>query len=116
MPAWQRGFDTSGNSSGGPCGAPPGTDCREVPDVSALAANTPATPGYAVYGTAGAFKGQGWSSVGGTSLASPLWAALTALADQRVRSGRLGLLSPALYWIGQHDPLAFSDVTAGDND
>lgn len=46
MPAWQRGFDTSGNSSGGPCGAPPGTDCREVPDVSALAASTPATPGY----------------------------------------------------------------------
>ncbi len=116
MPAWQRGFDTSGNSSGAPCGAPAGTDCREVPDVSALAAGgAAATPGYAIYGTAGGFKGHGWVSVGGTSLAAPLWAALTALADHRVRSGRLGLLSPALYFIGQHDPLAFSDVTRGDN-
>ncbi|MGH3407324.1 MAG: hypothetical protein ACRDRJ_33205 [Streptosporangiaceae bacterium] len=33
-----------------------------------------------------------------------------------MRSGRLGLLSPALYRIGQPGPLAFSDVTAGDND
>ncbi len=117
MPAWQRGFDTSGNSSGRPCGATAGADCREVPDVAALAAGggATATPGYAIYGTAGDFDGQGWTSVGGTSLASPLWAALTALADQRIRSGRLGLLSPALYFIGQHDPLAFSDVTVGDN-
>jgi subtilase family serine protease len=116
MPAWQRGFDTSGNSSGSPCGAPQGADCREVPDVSALAAaQLTATPGYAIYGTAGEFHGRGWISAGGTSLATPLWAALSALADQRTPGHRLGLLSPALYRIRQADPGAFSDVTIGDN-
>jgi subtilase family serine protease len=116
MPSWQRGFDASGNSSGSPCGAPRGTDCREVPDVSALAAGGQrSTPGYAVYGTAGDFHGRGWISVGGTSLATPLWAALTALADQRTPGHRLGLLSPALYRIRQLDPGTFTDVTVGDN-
>jgi subtilase family serine protease len=116
MPSWQRGFDTSGNSSGRPCGAPQGTDCREVPDVSALAAAlTSTTPGYAIYGTAGEFGGRGWVSSGGTSLATPLWAALTALADRRAPRHRLGLLSPALYRIDRLDPATFSDVTAGDN-
>jgi subtilase family serine protease len=116
MPAWQRGFDTSGNSSGSPCHAPSGQDCREVPDVSALAAASSTTPGYAVYGTAGDWNGQGWTAVGGTSLATPLWAALTALADERIPGNRLGLLSPALYQIDRRDPAAFNDVKAGEND
>ena len=117
MPRWQRGFDTSGNSSGVPCGALRGGQCREVPDVSALAAaDSLATPGYAIYGTAGVFNGRGWQSIGGTSLASPLWAALAALADQQAPAHRLGLLSPALYQIDRADPGAFNDVTAGDND
>ena len=116
MPRWQRGFDTSGNSSGIPCGARRGGRCREVPDVSALAAaDSRATPGYAIYGTAGIFRGRGWQSIGGTSLASPLWAALTALAAQQVPRHHLGLLSPALYQIDRADPGAFSDVTAGGN-
>ena len=123
MPAWQVGFDHSGNSSGQPCHAPRGQDCREVPDVSALAAlGTAASPGerstrgYVVYGTAGAFQGKGWQTVGGTSLATPLWAALTALADQQRGSHRLGLLSPSLYRIDRTDPQAFTDVRTGNND
>jgi len=72
-------------------------------------------PGYAIYGTAGDFRPRGWQSGGGTSLAAPLWAALTALADQQVSGHRLGLLSPALYRIDRSDPAAFTDVTAGDN-
>ena len=116
MPRWQRGFDTSGNSSGLPCGARRGGLCREVPDVSALAAGgSKVTPGYAIYGTAGPFRGAGWTSVGGTSLATPLWAALTALTAQRLPRHRLGLLSPALYRIARSDPGAFGDVTRGDN-
>ena len=116
MPRWQRGFDASGNSSGLPCGAVLGGTCREVPDVSALAAgDARATPGYAIYGTAGPFRGAGWVSVGGTSLASPLWAAFAALADQQVFPHRLGLLSPALYQIDRSDPGAFTDVRAGNN-
>lgn len=123
MPSWQVGFDHSGNSSGQPCRAPRGHDCREVPDVSALAARgTPAAPGvrrtrgYVIYGTAGAFQGQGWQTVGGTSLATPLWAALAALADRQRASHRLGLLSPSLYRIDRTDPKAFTDVVAGNND
>jgi subtilase family serine protease len=117
MPSWQAAFLGGGHASGARCGAPRGTGCREVPDVSALAAiGTRGTRGYVIYGTAGAFKGQGWQSVGGTSLATPLWAALTALADQRAAGHRLGLLSPSLYRIARQDPRAFTDVVAGTND
>ncbi len=111
QPAWQVGFDTSGNSSGAPCGAPAGTDCREVPDVSALAGS----PGYAVYGTAGAFSNIGWTVIGGTSAAAPLWAALIALAAQGTSADRLGLVTPSLYSIDKTTPSAFTDVTEGNN-
>ena len=67
--------------------------------------------GYVIYGTAGAFKGQGWQTVGGTSLATPLWAALTALADQRAARHRLGLLSPSLYRIARPGPGAPSPTS-----
>ncbi|HTT51560.1 MAG TPA: S53 family peptidase [Streptosporangiaceae bacterium] len=125
MPAWQAGFDHSGNSSSAPCDARRGQDCREVPDVSALAAvgvpNLPrhgirGTRGYVIYGTAGVFRGEGWQTSGGTSLATPLWAALTALADQQAAGHRLGLLAPSLYRIDRADPRALTDVVAGNND
>lgn len=117
MPSWQAGFVRGRHASGARCGAPRGTGCREVPDVSALAAiGTKGTRGYVIYGTAGPFKGQGWLTVGGTSLATPLWAALTALADRQAPGHRLGLLSPSLYRIARSDPQAFTDVTAGNND
>jgi len=116
MPPWQAGI-ASANSSGTRCGAPTGTACREVPDVSALAAiGTRHTRGYVIYGSAGAFRGRGWQTVGGTSLATPLWAALTALADQQMVTHRLGLLSPSLYPIARQDPRAFTDVALGQND
>ncbi len=123
MPSWQAGFDHSGNSTGRPCHAPRSRDCREVPDVSALAAQgTRAAPGvrrtrgYVIYGTAGGFEVKGWQTAGGTSLAAPLWAALTALADHQRSSHRLGLLSPSLYRIDRTDPRAFTDVVTGNND
>jgi len=117
MPSWQAAFVRGRHASGARCGAPRGTGCREVPDVSALAAiGTKGTRGYVIYGTAGAFKGQGWLTVGGTSLATPLWAALTALADQQAAGHRLGLLSPSLYRIARSDPRALTDVAAGNND
>jgi kumamolisin len=117
MPSWQAAFVRGRHASGARCGAPRGTGCREVPDVSALAAiGTKGTRGYVIYGTAGAFKGQGWLTVGGTSLATPLWAALTALADRQAPGRRLGLLSPSLYRAARSDPRAFADVVAGNND
>src|SRR5205807_2108484 len=61
----------------------PGAACREVPDVSADA--DPAT-GYFLYCTtaaSGCGPGPaGWQPAGGTSLASPLWAAIFTLLDQ----------------------------------
>ena len=117
MPPWQIGFDRSGNSSGAPCHAPRGRDCREVPDVSTLAAiGTTGVRGYVIYGTTGGFDIKGWQTIGGTSLATPLWAALTALADQQLATRRLGLLSPSLYSIDRADPRAFTDVVTGNND
>ena len=117
MPPWQIGFDRSGNSGGAPCHAPRGRDCREVPDVSALAAiGTTGVRGYVIYGTTGGFSIKGWQTIGGTSLATPLWAALTALADQQLATRRLGLLSPSLYRIDRADPRAFTDVVTGNND
>jgi kumamolisin len=117
MPSWQAALVRGRHASGARCGAPRGTGCREVPDVSALAAiGTKGTRGYVIYGTAGAFKGRGWLTVGGTSLATPLWAALTALADRRAPGHRLGLLSPSLYRVARSDPRAFTDVAAGNND
>ena len=108
MPPWQAGFDTSGNATGAPCGAQSNTlgtlDCRELPDVSGLAR------GVVTY-TAGS-----WVTTGGTSAASPQWAALLALADQGTPQGRLGLVSPALYRIERTDPLAFTDITNGQDD
>jgi kumamolisin len=117
MPSWQAAFVRGRQASGARCGAPRGTGCREVPDVSALAAiGTQGTRGYVLYGTAGAFKGKGWLTAGGTSLATPLWAALTALADRQAPGHRLGLLSPGLYRVARSDPRAFTDVAAGNND
>ena len=116
MPSWQAGY-VRAHGSAARCGAPRGTGCREVPDVSALAAiGTRGTRGYVIYGTAGAFKRKGWLTVGGTSLATPLWAALTALADEQLGTHRVGLLSPSLYRIARRDPGAFTDVRAGNND
>jgi len=115
MPSYQTRLSVNNLSSRMPCGAPSGSFCREVPDVSADAA--PST-GYEVY-----YQGLGgWVAVGGTSAAAPLWAGLTALADASGMGGcsagsPLGFLNPALYAIaattsGAH---AFNDVLSGNN-
>jgi subtilase family serine protease len=85
---------------------------RGVPDISMSAA---VSGGALVYSS---FEPSfhGWSVVGGTSEATPLFAGLVAIADQ-VAGHRLGLLNPALYALGAQ-PSARSgivDVTRGDN-
>ena len=98
------------NASATPCTAS-GTDCREVPDVSANA--SPSTP-YAVY-----WDGA-WTGVGGTSGAAPLWAGLVALADADTTCAvtPVGMANPALYAIAgsSNYSSAFNDVTSGNND
>jgi subtilase family serine protease len=58
----------------------------------------------------------GWYDIGGTSLATPQWAALVAIADQ-LNGGGLGLINPALYKIASGPEYAndFFDVTTGNN-
>jgi subtilase family serine protease len=99
QPSWQTGPGVSNQFSDG---------MRQVPDVSADA--DPLT-GYSIY-----YSG-GWHVVGGTSAASPLWAAIILLADQRAAmsgKGPLGLLDPALYRLGATGT-GYHDVTLGGN-
>jgi subtilase family serine protease len=103
-------------NTGKSCGNDDGY-CREVPDVSASADGY---HGYPIY-----FDGA-WLvgtvdhvnySEGGTSLAAPTWAAMTALIDQSCRAP-VGFLNPALYQLastGDSD-LYLNDVTTGNND
>jgi hypothetical protein len=98
------------NSSGAPCGAPSGTYCREVPDVSAD--GDPST-GYLIYWDGG------WTGIGGTSGAAPLWAGLTADANESpVCNGTaVGFVNPVLYTAAATDYSSdFNDVTSGNND
>jgi subtilase family serine protease len=96
-----------------------------VPDVALQAS---ATTGALVYlslppdGDSGLICGNspcstGWYDIGGTSLATPQWAGLVAIADQ-ISGSDLGLLNPALYRIGA-DPSRYAkdfyDVTTGNN-
>ena len=80
--------------------------CREVPDVSADADQGTE---YAMF-----FEG-GWRGFSGTSMAAPLWAALTALVndDSTCRGVDVGFANPALYRIASTDYADnFSDITA----
>jgi subtilase family serine protease len=100
----------SASSRRRPCQAQSGF-CREVPDVTADA--DPQT-GYVVY-----YAGS-WTLIGGTSAATPLWAAIAALADESPRcAGRsLGQLNPSLYAVAGSSryAAAFRDITVGGND
>ena len=59
-----------------------------------------------------------WFIVGGTSVASPCFAGVVAIADQ-VNGGPLGYLNDGLYRIGA-DPARYAkdffDITTGNND
>jgi subtilase family serine protease len=79
---------------------------RGVPDVSGDA--DPLT-GLAIY------LG-GWQLGGGTSASAPLWAAITAIANQ-MAGHALGFLNPALYKLAASSsyPQDFHDVIKGNN-
>ena len=75
---------------------------RGVPDVSG---NADPNTGYLIY-----LQGQ-TIQIGGTSAVSPLWAALTAIVNQK-NSNVIGFLQPKIY---SSDPNTFSDITVGNN-
>jgi hypothetical protein len=78
-------------------------------------------PGYAIYCTAPApcDSHHPWTTLGGTSAATPLLAGGVALINQDLhRHGKqfVGFLNPLLYQAGRGQPGVFSDVTAFGND
>jgi kumamolisin len=90
-----------------------GRGLRQVPDVAADA--DPSTGFHIVFG------GQD-GQAGGTSAATPLWAATMALVDQDLKKKGLreaGFANPALYWMGQNSATLpakpFHDVISGNN-
>jgi hypothetical protein len=91
---------------------------RAVPDVAFLA---DPRSGVAVFNTSPDISGfTGWQQVGGTSLASPMWAAYTALINQRraqLGKGVIGSsLNTALYQAAAQNYAAnFNDLTLGNN-
>jgi subtilase family serine protease len=119
MPSYQSGAPKSlnvinTNSSGKQCKATSG-DCREEPDVSA---NADPSTGYMIYYTGTAAGVTGWLPIGGTSAASPLWAALMALvnADSACKAP-IGFTNPALYKVAATSyKTTFKDITSGNND
>ena len=97
-PAYQRGITTSVG--------------RSAPDVAWDA--DPRT-GFAIYTTTTDSGAPGWTVIGGTSAATPQWAALVAIANQgRAIRGAAPLASmpAALYQLPASD---FHDVTGGSN-
>ncbi|MEI7479135.1 MAG: S53 family peptidase, partial [Actinomycetes bacterium] len=120
--AWGRGSLSGGGSGGGISAVWPrpswqvvsSTDpavtastMRMVPDV---ALNGDPRSGVLVYQS----DQGGWFSIGGTSAASPLLAAITALAATGCQRS-LGFLNPALYQAALASSANFSDVTSGTN-
>jgi kumamolisin len=98
-----------------------GTPCREVPDISANAdeftpyaeycTGSASTPN-SVCATLGSIENvPGWFGIGGTSLSSPLWSAVTADRDS-YRGQRTGNINPLVYQLFQQDPgRYFHDIT-----
>jgi Pro-kumamolisin, activation domain/IPT/TIG domain len=97
-------------------GATSSTPCRLVPDVSAQADEF--TGAITIYQAAFG----GWSTIGGTSSATPIWAATLALVNASstcASTDGVGFVSPSLYAVASGSTAysaSFNDITAGDND
>jgi hypothetical protein len=102
IPSWQANISLSANGGS--------TAYRNIPDVALTADNI-----YVAYGNGNS------TTVGGTSCATPLWAALTALMnEQAVAAGRpvVGFINPAIYALGAGSGYtsSFHDITTGNNE
>jgi subtilase family serine protease len=98
----------------------PSDNVRDIPDVSLFAANG-VWGHYYIYcwsdtaagGTACSGAPSGWSGAGGTSFASPIWAGIQALINQK-KGAKQGLPAARLYALA--GTANFNDVTLGDMD
>jgi subtilase family serine protease len=125
-PFYQRGpgvnnpYTTFANGTTQCALARTGTPCREVPDISANAdeytpyaeycTGTASTTPYSVCATITS-NVPGWFGIGGTSLSTPLWAAV--IADRDGYYGhRSGNINPVLYLLFNLAPnVYFHDIT-----
>jgi subtilase family serine protease len=84
---------------------------RAIPDISM---NASCTSSVAIYGSfPGSSQGH-WQTICGTSMATPLFAGIVALADQ-VAGHSLGLINPALYKMAAAGDPGIVDVRSGSN-
>jgi subtilase family serine protease len=84
---------------------------RAVPDISMDASCGSSVAIYVSYAGAGPNH---WQTICGTSLATPLFAGVVAMADQAAGHS-LGLINPAIYrMLADHDP-GLVDITSGTN-
>ncbi len=104
------------------------TACREVPDVSAQADEF--TGAITIYSSMfipySLPTAPGWITIGGTSSATPIWAALladanasTTCAGNPATADGIGFANPLLYAVASNPTAyaaSFNDVTAGNND
>lgn len=99
-PPWQKGINAG-------CGSWGDFSCRHraIPDVSATAKEVPVF-------TLADRNGENWHFFIGTSLSTPLWAGIIALADQRL--AEIG--QPPIGIDELHDVLYSGDVAAGLDD
>jgi hypothetical protein len=101
IPSWQQGIATAANGGS--------TTMRNVPDVALTADNVDVI----------ASNGTEYPGIGGTSVASPLWAAFIALVNEQAgTNGPVGFINPAIYLIGTELDYTsdFQDITTGNNE
>ena len=102
IPSWQQGVSTNLNRGS--------TSMRNVPDVSMIA--------YYAWVISDNGSSDWWW---GTSIAAPMWAGFTALANQQAALNGLppvGFINPAIYAIGKARfglRSSFHDITTGGN-
>ena len=105
IPGWQRPVDMSANQGS--------ITMRNLPDVALTADNV-----YIVFGNGKS------GPVGGTSCATPLWAAFIALANELALTNgepAVGFVNPAIYRMGLGSNAVsytalFHDITTGNNE
>lgn len=100
IPIWQTGISMTANGGS--------ATMRNVPDVAMTAQNIDV------------YWNSGWHNQAGTSAATPLWAGLCALINQKaVAAGKpvVGFLNPAIYALGKSAAYTdcFHDITTGNN-
>ncbi len=106
IPTWQQGISMTANQGS--------TTMRNLPDVSLVSDNMTIFWGNTYIGLSFPLP------VGGTSLATPLWAGFIALVNQQAAANGqppVGFINPALYAIAKSTNYAacFHDVTTGKN-